>query len=286
MTWQLALLIALCASSAAALLQRYIQRDSKLHPLGFPIISGLSSAAPFLVVSIFHGFDTNWSTLPLFNYVLSFGLWATCSVLLIYALRNAGAAQFTLISNTSIIWSLLVVVIFLHNPLTIMMLLGTFLLLCGALLASYGKGINLRSKALIYSVLTALFFGLATANEGIVLSHGYDLASYFLAGFLIPAVILMAFPGAAKSAVAILKTRTVNWQVLLLGLLYATNSAALLRAFQLKHYNFAPLLSLDQLTIILVVIGSIVILKEKQFIKLRVIATAISIIGALLVINH
>lgn len=285
MVWVLPFLVALFANSSASLLQRFIQRDSKLHPLGFAILSGATSTVLVGLIVAVRGFDTRLGLLPVAPFVASLFCWTMANILLMYTLRRVEASQFSIVANTRLIWSLLITVIFLGNTLTHWSLLGTVLILAGAITAVWRNGFNIRDKGLLLNIMTAFFVGAASATEALSLSKGYDVFSYFVLGFGIPAVVLaIAFPVAGKSATAILKTKGVNWRVCLLGILYATASVALLTAFRIKG-EFATLLSLGQLQTVLVVLGAILLLHEHQFMHRRIIAMIISALGAVLVVS-
>lgn len=284
MLWQVPLAITMIAAAAAILLQRHIQKTNKLHPAGFTIISNSAGAVLLIIFVAIRGFDTRWQLLPLHNLALAIVFWTLANVLLVQSLRRTQASQFAVIFNTRVLWSLTIAALFLDERLQLAAGIGTALMLGAAILAVWEKGTHFKDPKIIYPILTAACYGIALANDGLALAGGYDISSYFVLDFIGPVIALTIFSAKGRqAAIGIAKMKFINLWVALIGGLYVLSSLSFYAAFRIKG-NLSILLSLNQLQTIVVVVGAIVILKERQRLTQRMVAACLSVLGAILVI--
>lgn len=284
MTWLIFLSISLITSSAAVLLQRYMQRDSDMNPLGFYISSATVSSMLIAVFLLFSGFDTNWDTLPIGNLLLSTVLWGGANAFVVHTLRRTEASLFSILFTTRVLWSIAIAIVFLDESFTLLNALGTLTMLVGSVVAIYERGSKWDKTGVLLSLGAGFLVGAGIANDGIVLSNGYDVPSYFLWAFLSPAVMYaITLPKARKDAIEIMKTPTLNRNVAILSLMYVVSSVTLFWAFQ-SGQDLAILSSLNQTQTVLIVIGAIILLGEKEKPMQKLIGSVITVIGVVLLV--
>jgi drug/metabolite transporter (DMT)-like permease len=285
MSWQLLLTISILAGSAGTILQRYIQKDSKINPLAFIIWPTAIGAILGLGLEISHGFDTRWYLLPKFNVLLSMLLYPAANYCYVMAMQRSEASQFSVLFTTRVFWSVLVSIIFLHETISGLILIGALFLFVSCIIAIWEESFSIKNKATIFPLLTAMFLGLALANDGIILSHGFDVLSYEAIAFVSTPIILPLISKSARVAsVEMLRDFKKMLGMSALAICYALSSVLLFYAFN-KGQKFSVLSSLNQTQTVVVVLAAAILLRERRYIMRRLVAAIISFIGVLLIIN-
>ncbi len=270
---------------AATILQRYVQKDSKLHPLGYIVLPCAIATVLLLVLALIRGYDTRWELLPKFNLLLLAVVWPIANLLYVSAMRRVEASQFSVIFTTRVLWVIIASAIFLNERLPLAAVVGALFLFASSVLALWEEGISYRHIGILYVLLNAMLAGLGVTNDGVILSRGYDVISYFVIGFAVtPLVFWIISPNARSSSFSIIRDRKLFLQATTLAILYAISAVTLFYAFQ-KGRELSILSSLNQIQTILIVLGAAILLKERRYLTRRLIAAIISFIGVLLVIN-
>lgn len=285
MSWQLLLTISILAGSAGTILQRFLQKDSPINPLVFIIWPCAIGAILLFSFAIFHGFDTRWYLLPKFNVLLSMLLYPAANYCYVQSMKRSEASQFSVLFTTRVFWSVLVSIIFLHESISGLILVGALFLFVSCIIAIWEESFSIKNKTAIFPLLSAMFLGLALANDGIILSHGFDVISYEAFAFVSTPIILPLISKPARVA-SIRMLRDFKKMLGMSGLAisYGLSSVLLFYAFN-KGQKFSVLASLNQTQTVVVVIAAAILLKERRYIMRRLVAAVISFIGVLLIIN-
>lgn len=285
MSWQLLLTISILAGSAGTILQRFLQKGSPINPLTFIIWPTAIGAILLFGLAIFHGFDTRWYLLPKLNVLLSMLLYPASNYCFVNAMQRSEASQFSVLFTTRVFWSVLVSIIFLHESISGLTLIGSLLLFVSCIIAIWEEGFSIQNKTTIFPLLTAMFLGLALANDGIILSHGFDVISYEAFAFVsTPMILLLISKPARVASVKILLNPRIMLGMSGLAISYALSSVLLFYAFN-QGQKFSVLSSLNQTGTIVVVIAAAILLRERRYLTRRLVAAVISFIGVLLIIN-
>ncbi|MBI2588944.1 DMT family transporter [Candidatus Saccharibacteria bacterium] len=285
MTWQLLLTISILSGSAAVVLQRYTQKNSQLNPLGFIFWPCAIASVLLIGLALIRGFDTNWALLPKFNLFLSLILWPISNYFYVYAMKHSEASQYSILYTTRVFWTILVAIVFLHERFPEAVAVGAIFLFVSCVLALWEEGLSLRNYGTIYPLSNAFLAGTAIANDGIALSHGYDVISYFTLSFMGTPVLFGLLSSAARSsAISIARNSRQFLGTAMLAALYVTSAVTLYYAFG-KGQELSILISLSQIGTILVVISAAILLKERRYLTRRLAAAVVSFIGVLFIIN-
>lgn len=285
MSWQLLITISILTGSAGTILQRFLQKNSPINPLVFIIWPCAIASIMLFSLAIFRGFDTNWSTLPKFNVILSLLLYPVSNYFYVYAMSRSEASQFSVLFTTRVFWSVLVAIIFLHESISGFTLIGALFLFASCILAIWEESFSIKNSTAIFPLLTAMFLGLALANDGIVLSHGYDIISYDSFAFASTPILLLLYSRLARTAtINMLRDYKKMLGMVGLAICYGISIVTLFYAFD-KGQKFSILASLNQAQTIVVVVAAAILLRERRYIKRRLMAAVISVIGVVLIIN-
>lgn len=283
MSWEFFLAISVVSGVAATLYHRRLQHHGGHGELGYGVISGTMSAGLIAVFLLFTGFDTRWELVPWENVALMVVFWAGADMLLNLAHRATEASLFSVLFTTRVFWGIVAALIFLDESMSLKAVIGTLLIAGSVILVVYKPGLTWASRPALLTLGASFFFGLALTNDGIVVRDGFDVPTYYIVAFLLPAIAIAAFSKSArKSAADLVKTGEYKG-IFPLAVLHVISGLAFLEAFQAGQ-DLSIVQSLNQTQTILVVLGALIFLRERKNIGRRVVASIISFVGVLLVV--
>lgn len=281
MSWQFFLSISIITEVAGRLMQRALMKNDKSDPIAYAIVFQFFAGIFILIFALFHGIKgpTTWSIWP--NLLAMPVLWVIANILIFRSLKNTEASIFTILFSSRVIWIILASLFFLHESFTFVQMAGTVLIIVAIILVSYHKQKIKIAKGEKLVLLAAIVFGLSVVNDAYVV-RSFDVATYMALAFFAPAFgIWIVFPKATTQIKQIIRSNIFK-KILLLSIVYGTDSIAYLYAYRSGN-NYAQMASVFQITTILTVLASILILKEKSHIVMKIIAGIVSFIGVLLV---
>ena len=284
MSWQLLLAISILSYAVGVLLQRVIQKDGKNDPYAFSIFFQLTIGAVIGLYAFFQGFvmPNYMDFLP--NIMLMIILYAIANTLIFSSLKYLDAAAFTILFSSRALWTILAAVVFLNEPFTFKQIIGTLLIIISVIIVSAKPKKFTFKKGEIYALLAALVFGTAFANDAYIIgTYHVDVESHLFFGFVLPAIAMWILRPQATSQMKPFFTRTILLQSLALTLFYATSAITIFLAYDIAK-NAAQIAPLNQTSIIIIVILSMVFLKERDNITRKILGALLSFIGVLLVI--
>lgn len=284
MNWQILLFVSILATSSMVLLSRVIMKESKIDPISYSIIFQLIAGFFILFFAILNGFKMPVFQTNLINFILMPFLWAGANVFIFKALKKIEASQYTILFTTRAFWVILIAVLFLGESFSIKQGIGTLLILAGVIIISLEK----KSKILrfgvgqLYALLGAMMFGLGLANDSFIVARN-DVPSYFSFAFIIPALFtFIIYPSSFKDIRSLFKINMIT-KVSLLSLLAAISALTYFFAFK-DGNNAGQLASVNQLSAVITVLLSIIILRERSGVMRKILAAFVSFIGVILVI--
>lgn len=283
MNWQILLSISILTYSVSVLLQRMLLKNNKSDPVAYSIVFQLLTGILIGIYAVFRGFSTP-NLIPLIpNLVLMTILYGAGNVFVFSALKIIDASEFTIVSASKALWTIMGAIIFLKEGFSLQQALGTFLIITSVVLAFWRKQKFTFSRGFIFSVLAALFFGFAFTNDAFILNN-FDVPSYLTIIFITPALAVWAVYPKSIAKMKLLFERKILLKLGLLGVLYAISAITFFLAYQIGK-NAAQIASLYQTATIIIVILSIIFLKERTDLWKKLLAVIISFIGVLLIIQ-
>lgn len=282
MTWQIFILLSVIFYSVSIIIQKKILKDKNSNPIAFAIIFQL-------LVGIFialYGFIfakisfENFSSLFV-NFIFMVVLYAILNIFIVKSMKQTEASKFTIIFATRALFATVISLIFLKEALLFRHIIGALLIFSGIMLSD-PKSLKLSfGKGEMFAFLAALFFGFATVNDRFVLKQ-VNVYSYSSAAFILPAILTgLIYPGRIKD-ISVFLTGSFLPKIIFLCTIFAANSVffylALQRGDSVSQVNSAGLIS-----VIVIVLLSVIFLKERTNMAMKIIGSVVSFVGLFLV---
>ena len=286
MTWQLSMGFFFICSVINVLWQRTYAQKSKLSGKVPPALQYAFGLIPFaLIYALFSGnIHITWSTSTIIYLVLEGLFIGLFNWLAFLAYKKTNVAQFETIFQSYALTAALLGWILLHESLTGMQLIGSALLIGGALIAANAsqekKKQSMTSGAVLtFMAATALGIGLVAEKAAI---GRMTLSAYFIFGYGTQVIASLAI-GAREltQTKKELFTRHELLSCLGIGLLSALGGFFYIYALsKTSNVGLTTIISTFQLP--LVVIGGYFILKEKDNVARMALASVVAFAGLLL----
>lgn len=282
MSWQLLTAISVLSLSVSVLLQRILIHKDKTDPFAYAVVFQGIVGVILMSFALLYGFKlpniTNY-LLPAILSIVAFGLGH-----IVYAktLQMVEASAFSVLFATQAIWIMLLGIALFNETLTVMQIAGALLIF-----SSVGLLVkNIRSlsidKGTSLGLLTGILFGVAITSWSYVGRHTNGL-SWAAISFIGTALVAFMAKPSTVHKMAPLITGKLLPKLLLLGVLYAIGSLAMLFAY--REGSFTIVTPLRQTSIIVTVLLALVFLpKERNRIRIKLTAAIICFLGVLLIV--
>ncbi len=282
MTWQLFTLISVVSLSVSVILQRLLIHKEKTDPIAYVIVFQGIVGAILMIPAVIVGFNLNGITAVALPALISIVLFGLGHVVYAKTLQHVEASAFSVLFATQAIWTMLLGLILLHESLTLLQVLGSLLILLSVGVLARKLSRVFRERGTMLGLLTGLMFGVAVYAWSYAGRH-VDPLSWAAISFVgTTAVVLLLRPQSVQKMKPFLKP-SVLWKMLALGAAYALGSLTMLFAY--KYGTFAVVSPLRQTSIILTVLLALILLpRERNTIRKKLIAAALCTIGVLLIV--
>lgn len=284
MPWQLFAFLNVLGSSTYVLLARSglasKRHDPTAFAIGVPLVSGLTCGVIALLLG---NANFNYTQLSALHLFISFAGNMVQFVLTAKALSLMEAGPFSILLNVRMIFMIAFGALFLHDRITLTLVIGAALILIGATVVHYRKGhVFQLGKGEIYTLLATVFFAIPFVNDAYLLRGGYDAASYLAFAFTAPALgLIFVYPNAARSLFRT-PAKILLKDIVPAGSILGAAVVAIFLAFQ-KTSNSSVLAAIAQSSAVFTVIGAAVFLKERDYLKKKAVATLIVFAGLIVV---
>ncbi len=172
-------------------------------------------------------------------------------------------------------------VLLLNNPFTAKQVLGTVLILLSVVIVSFKKEKLKFKKGEIFSLLAGTFLAFGVINDSIILKK-FDVATFSALGFFIPGVFLWAINPKSTSKILAFPKDKFFPKLAVLCLIFGTAYLTYNLAYN-SSQNAAKIAAIFPITSVLTVLISMILLKERQNILVKLFAALISFTGVLLI---
>jgi len=280
MTWIFYTLISVVTGSFIGILQKILMKEENSDPLINTIAIQLFGAFVCFIFAFTKGFILPPITVYSLNFALEAILYALVSLFSFKALKLIGASEATIIFSFGSVVAIVASAIFLNEPLTFLRLLGALLIIISLILVAELKNFSINKGAL-YALLSAVLGGLAVVNDTYLLRYS-DAVSYTAIAFLLPGILLLLFyPKSIKRLKTFLKPKPFK-HMFFLVLVWSVSAIAFYLAIE-NGGLISQVFPISQSKIILTVLLAAVLLKEKENLLLKTIASFLTIIGVILI---
>ncbi len=282
MNWQFFLLISILAEAFGRVFQRFVLKNNTSNPIAYAVWFQFLTGILLSIYALIHGFkipDNLLTLLP--NLVLVSALYGLMSIFIFKALQQTEASIFTILFNSRVIITVLGAVILLNNPFTLRQILGTILILASVVVVSLKKEKLQFRKGEIYSLLAGFFLACGVINDSIILKE-FDVVTFSAIAFFIPGIFIWLINPKSTGKILALPKDKFFPNIGLMGLIYGTAYTTYNFAY-FSSQNAAKIAAIFPITSVLTVLISMVLLKERQKMLIKLLAAIISFIGVLLV---
>ena len=282
MSWQLLTAISVFSLSVSVLLQRVLLHKDKINPYAYAVVFQGIVGILLTAFALIYGFKLpNIQTLilPALLSVVAFGLGH-----IVYAktLQLVEASAFSVLFATQAIWIMLLGIGLFHESLSLLQIGGTILIFGSVGLLARGSRKLSINKGTALGLLTGLLFGIAITSWSYVGRHT-DGLSWAAISFIGTSIVAYIARPQSIAKMRLVVTGKLLPKLLLLGTLYAVGSLAMLFAY--REGAFSIVTPLRQTSIIVTVLLALIFLsKERNKIKLKLLAALVCFLGVVLIV--
>lgn len=286
MTWQVLLAVYLVLNTATYILQRKLGQTLAKHRR---LVAGFF----FLVVHYPMGLLVAFSLSPHLaigwaNAVLLLvGSWVfpLINILALRASKDVDAGHFTILSNVTPIVTIVAATVLLNEQLNHQQLVGAAVIIASAFIVTlpYLRA-HKRSKTsgVTIALIVFLLAGLATVYERWMLTR-IDLGAYLVFGWGAQTLWMALTAWPERNSFKILKNKKYFMPIMGYALASSIKGVCFIAALQLSG-NASLFSAFASFTAIMVVPAAYILLKEKQWLWLKILAAATGTVG-LIILN-
>jgi drug/metabolite transporter (DMT)-like permease len=290
MNWKIFIFLSLILYAVGVVLQRLILRDKKTSPIAFAIVFQFLNAVFIFAFFFLFFYKTNQFNLFFNNlfsekfgyYLLMFILYALLNIFMYKALKHIQASVFTVITSLKAFITVLFASFFLNEKLTLIEFLGAILIFISIYIVN-SKGFKFKlKKGEIYAFLAAFTFGLVNTLDRYLIQANNE---YIYAGFafLTPSLLIMIFFPSQIKEIKYYFQKSVIFKFLALILIYSISATCLFLALRYTD-NASKIASVNISSVILIVILSIIFLKERDNLIKKLVAAGLCFLGVWLLV--
>ncbi len=282
MSWQILIGISVVLYSLSVLLQRVLLKDDKSEPISFSIFfqTGVAFITALIILLV-------KGKIPIPN--LSNIIWGLLAMTILYAganififksLKVTEASRFTVIFSSKTLFAVLGISLFFKEVLSVDQWYGVIFVILGVIVVSIQKTFLKLNRGDIYAFIAAVLFGLANTNDRYLIKF-FDPYSYVVIGFLLPAILIAVIYPSKIKLIKMYFQKNIIYKMILLFVLYGLSAATFFTALQITP-NSSLAFSINATSGVLIVILSIIMLKEKDYMPRKIIGAILSLIGLIL----
>ena len=279
MSWYILAIINVVSISVGALFQKLSMKEDTSDPVASSIIFQFLLGFITLCYALIQGFHLpSLFLLPFF--ILSGSLYAIGTVAFFKAFKFIGASEVTVIGGAGVIMTIVASFVFLHDKLTLLQILGVFLILSAVVAVNITKQKFKLNSGSFLGLLGTTAYGLAVVNDSYIIRH-YDAVSYLPLISFVPGILLLL--RYIRRIRSIIRTaRSININLIIFIILYSIQAISFYSALQVGAL-VSQISAISRASIILTVILATFFLKEREHILLKIIASILTTTGVLLV---
>ena len=283
MNWFFYIVVSLVASSCATILQRYLLKGKTVNPAVLSFWFQTLPLPPIFVLGFFMGgfhFPAGLPILAWFQIGAIGVIYTSATILMFKALEKTQAPEFIVLFSFRTIVAIAVLSLLIKKFLNIWQLAGIVLIIASILIVAGKHFITKIQAGEKLTLLSAFLFGLGFANDR-TLSAYFDNQTYLLLAFLLPSIgiALYNIPNAQK-IVSVARTRTMVGVVSMA--MVSTLSTIMFYLAIFAAPTLAQVAAVNQTQIILTILLSSLILREKSHLWLKLFAGVLSLVGGAL----
>lgn len=281
MSWQILLAASIILGSLATILQKVLMKDDKSNPAALAIFFQIIMAVFVLILALFTGgldFADVFRIIP--NLVIMTFLIGPFYLFIFRSLALIDASEFIVILATRPLFTILASTVFLGEGLTAKQFLGVVLILVSITIVTMDHFKIHFGKGEFFAILAAAAVGFANTNDRIVL-QSFPLVPYLLLSAILPMVFLTMMEYRSVPKIKEFLKPKKFLKTLLMAFFQFAMIITFLGALKVGQ-NSSQIASMGELNIILTVLLSVILLKERKNLVRKLAGAGLSFIGLIL----
>ncbi|MBU0570201.1 DMT family transporter, partial [Patescibacteria group bacterium] len=282
MSWQLLITISVVLYSISVILQRLILKENESQPIAYSIFFQFLTGMLIGIIGFLFAdmsLPTNLKSL-LLNLVLATFLYGFSNVFIFKSLKQTEASKFTIIFATRAFFTTLASSLILKEFLVGEQWLGTLFIFLGVILVNLKSSKFQFGKGEILALFGAITFGLANTNDRFLL-QSFQVYPYVAIGFIAPSFLMSAIYPKELKYIKLFLNKKILKKVLVLSVIYAFSAITFFAALQTSS-NSSQVASVNLTSVIITVILSMIILKERDNFPQKIVGAILTFVGLLL----
>lgn len=279
MSWIILAIINVIATAVANLYQKIAMREEKNDAISSAIAFQLLTGICYLVFALIKGFQLPPISLaPYFLGTMTF--YAAGTVCIFRAIKLIEASEMSIISGVGAIVTIITSMIFLRDVLSGTQLIGAACILTAVVIINLKKKGFVINQGVWYALAGTALYGSAVIFDTAII-RVFDAVSFIPIGSFGTALVMMlAYP--KKIRLVVRQLKKIDKNLLIYSLLYATSAIAFYLALA-TGAKVGQVSTVVRSAIILTVLLSSVLLKERQDMDKKIIGAVLTTIGVILV---
>jgi uncharacterized membrane protein len=258
-------------------------KDDDSSPQGQTIVFlGLGGLISIIIAVVQNKLNLRFSPTLIWNFVLLIALLTPAYLLKYHSYQLMGASEVVMFSVTGRLWNVVGAYIFLHETITLKMIAGALLILSGAMLTRYEKKKFTINKGVAFVLISSFLFGMGDINGFFVLQN-YDSTNFLIYSYLLPVIALLLLQPTSFKRIKYYFRKDRAIKVVLLSLCDTFGMLSLYLAYQ-SGRNAAVIGPLRSTSIIVTVVLAILILKERNNLRNKLIGSVLAVAGVMLLV--
>jgi drug/metabolite transporter (DMT)-like permease len=218
----------------------------------------------------------------IWNFIILIVMLTPAYLLKYRSYQLIGASEVVMFSVTGRILNIIGAYFFLHENITLKIIIGALLILFGVMITRYEKKKFVLNKGVGIVLLSSVLFGLSDIN-GYYILKSYDSTNFLIYSELLPVLTLLILNPKAVKRLRYYFQKGRTLKISLLSLCDAFGMLALYLAFQ-SGGSASIIGPLRATSIIVTTVLAILILKERNNIRNKIVGSVIAVIGAMFLI--
>lgn len=277
--WHWFAIISILGGSVSNLYLRKVMKDEENDPILFSIAFQFILALIVLIFCIFNGFTFPPPLALVPRFLFGATLYAFGTICAFNSSKFIGAGEFTILSSSGSLITILLGVFLLGNPFGIAKGIGTGLILLSVLVL-YAKEKMVINKGIWYALGVAVFYGVAVVNDVVILKS-YSVMSFIpLMCFLPGLIILILFPRRLLKVNKLIQPKPLR-HIILYSAFYGVGTIFFYSALG-NGATISQLSPISRASIIVTVILSAFFLNERKDFARKVISAILVSLGVIL----
>lgn len=283
MSWQIYLTFSILLLSSNGLFHRSLLKDNDSSPQAQTIIFlGIGGIIAIIIASVRGSLNLHFPISLVWNFLLLIVILTPAYLLKYKAFQLIGASEVVMFSVTARLWTVAGAFFFLHEAVTLKMILGAIIIVTGVVITRYEQKKFNINKGVWLVLLSAFLFGIGEIN-GYFILRNYDPNNFLIYSEFLPVFALMFLNPKSIGKVKYYFRKDRAIKILFLCFCDALGNLALYQAYKVGH-NAAVIGPLRSMSLILTVVLAMVILKERNNAKNKLIGALVSVAGVILLL--